>query len=282
MEDGLTTARDKLDWLKWVAGSAVLTGIVIIVAAFFTVKVCEPQLTATGSVVTVCRHLNMTDPPIIAFGAVIVALLGVFYSEISGFGFTLKRSVEDARATAEEAAREAKSASQSVTELRERLRAELAEAVQGNAKDFSGIEAGPQVPRRGRNIRITAERIAQLDRLSTYPSEGELMESARIMRNLSDKALQVLYNLADDIIFSIEMGRRIGQSGATLESSDELERAGLIRPAPNYPDDEGFVTLSETGESVGRLLTAQGNLPSELAGIQPRIGKAIASQQPQF
>jgi hypothetical protein len=78
------------------------------------------------------------------------------------------------------------------------------------------------------------------------------------------------------------MGRRIGQSGATLESRDELERAGLIRPAPNYPDDEGFVTLSETGESVGRLLTAQGNAPSKLAGIQPRIDKAIASQQREF
>jgi hypothetical protein len=173
MQDVQNAGQDKLHWLKWVAGSAVVTGIVIIVAAFFTVKVCEPQLTATGSVVTVCRHLNMTDPPIIAFGAVMVALLGVFYSEISGFGFTLKRSVEAAKATAQEAAREAKSASQSITDLRDRLRVELAEAVHDEirrgALDTSQIDAALQVSRRGRNVRITTERIDQLDRLSTFP-----------------------------------------------------------------------------------------------------------------
>ena len=93
MEGKPNTDEDKLRWWKWVAGSAVVTGIVIIVAAFFTVKVCEPQLTAIRSVVTVCRHLNMTDPPIIAFGAVMVALQVWRIPGLSWVGIQVRLSV---------------------------------------------------------------------------------------------------------------------------------------------------------------------------------------------
>ncbi|MGW2742022.1 hypothetical protein [Streptomyces sp. NPDC001450] len=48
----------------------------------------------------------MTDPPMVVLGLVILVLLGVFFSEVSGFGITLKRQVEEARSTAQEAIRE--------------------------------------------------------------------------------------------------------------------------------------------------------------------------------
>lgn len=92
------------DYVKKVASSQtlalrtiVMLVIVTIVAgtivAFSYVKVCNQQVTPAGHIVGVCRHFEATDPPIIAGGLVVLALLGVFFTEISGLGFTLKREV---------------------------------------------------------------------------------------------------------------------------------------------------------------------------------------------
>jgi hypothetical protein len=279
--------RAKHDLVKWMAGFAVIAGVGLIIIAFFTINVCDQQPTSTGSFVTVCRHLNATDPPVIALGAVVLALLGVFYSEISGFGLTLKRSVEVAARTAHEAANEAREASQSIADLRERLRTELGRAVRDEIRRSGSapgtLYEGDGAPRRGRNVRITQERIDQLRRLSTYPSEEtEIADSANIVRGLTDQGLKSLYTLADDMLLSIEIGRRIGQSATTLEGREELEAKGLIKPAPSYPDDPGFVTLSDLGERVGRLLTAEGPLPPELADLEGRISDVVDSEQPTF
>lgn len=58
--------------------------------AFFSVDVCDQQLTRSGRPVRVCRHLQATDPPIVGIGIASLALLSVFFSEISGFGFTFR------------------------------------------------------------------------------------------------------------------------------------------------------------------------------------------------
>lgn len=126
------TGRRKLKPLEWVAGSVLLVTVGAIVAVFFTVEVCDQQLTSTGSVAKVCRHPQATDPPILVLGAVILGFLGVFFSEISGFGFTLKRTVEEAKRTAQEAVREVRETNQEIREtaadLGEGVRAALSQA----------------------------------------------------------------------------------------------------------------------------------------------------------
>jgi hypothetical protein len=66
------------------------------IVAFFAVDVCDQQLSSNGRAVEVCRHLQASDPPVIAVALVVLAALGVFFTEISGFGLTLKREVKEA------------------------------------------------------------------------------------------------------------------------------------------------------------------------------------------
>jgi hypothetical protein len=87
--------------------AAIVIGTFI---AFSYERVCNQDMTAGGKVVEVCRHLNATDPPVIAGGLVALALLGVFFTEISGFGLSLKREVARTKETAEAARGEAQSA----------------------------------------------------------------------------------------------------------------------------------------------------------------------------
>lgn len=77
------------------AGAGLAIVLAAIVAGFLWVRVCDEQLAATGAVVTVCRHMAATDPPVLVLGMVAVLLLSVFYAEISGFGFTLRRKMEE-------------------------------------------------------------------------------------------------------------------------------------------------------------------------------------------
>ena len=80
--------------LHWIAGAGAGILVVASVAAFFSVDVCDQQLSSKGSVVRVCRHMQASDPPVIAAALVVLAALSVFFNEISGFGFTMKRAVE--------------------------------------------------------------------------------------------------------------------------------------------------------------------------------------------
>jgi hypothetical protein len=120
--DTTPTNQRRLKPLEWAAGGVLLALVGAIIVVFFTVKVCDQQLTSTGSVVSVCRHPQATDPPIVVLGAVILAFLGVFFSEISGFGFTLKRTVE-------QAVREVKQTSKHIRETTEDLGEGVKEAL---------------------------------------------------------------------------------------------------------------------------------------------------------
>ncbi len=91
-----------------------------IVFSFFYLRVCNQEVTGRGKALEVCRHLEATDPPVIAAGIVVLAFLGVFYSEISGFGLSLKREVAHATSVAEDARQTAKSA-QSTAQVAENL-----------------------------------------------------------------------------------------------------------------------------------------------------------------
>lgn len=87
-------------WRRTAAGGLLVVMVVLVAAVFFPGRVCNDQVIGSGKVVSVCRHLEATDPPVIAIGIVILAALGVFYSEISGFGISLKRRVDEVDQTA--------------------------------------------------------------------------------------------------------------------------------------------------------------------------------------
>ncbi|MEV6105117.1 DUF948 domain-containing protein [Streptomyces sp. NPDC051940] len=87
------------------AGAAIGLLLVGLTVFFFTTEVCGQQVTPDGRVVQVCRRMRGEDPPVIAIGLAVLVLLGVFFSEISGFGITLRRRVEQAEKTATRAIR---------------------------------------------------------------------------------------------------------------------------------------------------------------------------------
>lgn len=117
-------------------GVVVAVGVAALVIGFARVDVCDEQLTDSGNVVEVCRHLQITDPPIIAAGLVVLAALGTFFTEVGAFGVSLKRDVRDAKAAATDALDAARSA-----ETASRSAADAATAAERTATDSQTVSA---------------------------------------------------------------------------------------------------------------------------------------------
>lgn len=112
----------KVQWssIEVLAGVFVLVIVSAGVVAFLIVDVCDQQLAPTGQVLSVCRHLQASDPPILALGLLVLPALGVFFSEVSGFGISLKREVKVA-----------KEAAQAAREVAETVRADNSDLAEG-------------------------------------------------------------------------------------------------------------------------------------------------------
>lgn len=96
-------------WLR--IGAVVLfAGVIVAAVATSGWMVCDDEVTQGGNVVKVCRHLQVTDPAVVAGAALLVVALAAFFSEVGAFGFSLKREVADARDAADSARAAAKSA----------------------------------------------------------------------------------------------------------------------------------------------------------------------------
>ncbi|MGW7824692.1 hypothetical protein ACWGLF_43090 [Streptomyces puniciscabiei] len=83
------TGRRALKPSECMAASLAVLAAAAALVVFFTAKVCDQELASKGTVVKVCRHQRITDPPMVVLGLVILVPLGAFFSEISGFGITL-------------------------------------------------------------------------------------------------------------------------------------------------------------------------------------------------
>jgi hypothetical protein len=135
------------DWLgkrkpgEWVAVCILVAGTVCLSVLFFQFHVCDDQVMSGQRVERVCRHAQLADPPVAVIGLIMLATLGVFFSEVSGFGFTLKARVEEAKRDAGEAKRTATEAKQDAIDARrEALDARLAASYN---KVRSDLPAGP-------------------------------------------------------------------------------------------------------------------------------------------
>ena len=125
-------------------GLVLMAGVALALAAmlFARVPVCDEAVTQAGEVVQVCRHLQVTDPPVLAAGIVVAIGLALYFdlNEIVLLGFSVKRNLDDAEAaakSAEHAFREAQAAAASAT---------LAQAgARESAVNAQQAEAGAQV-----------------------------------------------------------------------------------------------------------------------------------------
>lgn len=75
----------------------LLAGLALLVSRYYPKQWCGYQMVAKGNPQRICRDPEVTDPPIVALGLIVLAALGVFYTEISGFGVTLKRDIRKVR-----------------------------------------------------------------------------------------------------------------------------------------------------------------------------------------
>jgi len=107
----------KIKSMQWAAVLVLAVGTGLLVVGFFRIQVCDQQLSDSGAVVSICRHPQLTDPPVVAVGIMMLAALAAFFTEISGFGITLKRTVEAANRAAEAAERTANTAKATVEEV---------------------------------------------------------------------------------------------------------------------------------------------------------------------
>src|SRR5919204_621638 len=82
--------------LRILAFVVLLIGLALLVSRSYPKRWCGTELTASGATKNICRDPEVTDPAIVALGVVIIATLGIFYTEISGFGLTFKRRVDEA------------------------------------------------------------------------------------------------------------------------------------------------------------------------------------------
>src|SRR3954452_2809124 len=148
---------------EWIGVLVIGAATGFLIFSFLAFRVCEDRITDAGARQTICRHVALTDPPIAAVGLVMVGALGIFFSEVSGFGFTLKSRVDQAVQAGEEAGRRAASAEDradlAVTEASEAKR-QVREALRAAAMYRQAREDLPAGPERDAAMRQAVEVMA--------------------------------------------------------------------------------------------------------------------------
>jgi hypothetical protein len=102
-------------WAGWVF---ILFGVVFLFMFYLSYTVCEDRVSNSGAVSRVCRHTQISDPPVVAIGLIIITGLGLIFSEVSGFGVTLKRQIDKASHDASEAKEQSQEASHDASEAK--------------------------------------------------------------------------------------------------------------------------------------------------------------------
>jgi hypothetical protein len=111
-EAGDAPAEETNRLVRWTAGVAIAAALGVGAFLHYGTDVCNEQLTQSGQKVMICRRLVASDPPIIAVGLVVLVALTAFFSEISGFGVSLKRDVRRTKKKADAAFSTSRSAEQ--------------------------------------------------------------------------------------------------------------------------------------------------------------------------
>lgn len=126
-----------------VVGVCLVVALVGIFAAFHWYQVCDDQLTDSGTVINVCRHVETTDPPVVMLGVLVLVLLSSFYVEISAFGVTLKGRVAELEQRSEKTERRTDNLQLTVGDLTDFNREQVVPQVMGAQLAVAALEEVP-------------------------------------------------------------------------------------------------------------------------------------------
>ena len=98
--------------IRVAAGLGAVAVLVALVFSYSKMRICDQQLSNQGSLVPVCRHLQLSDPPIALLSIALLGLIVIAFpvAEISVLGFSLKQRINEAKGVAQAAEEAAKSA----------------------------------------------------------------------------------------------------------------------------------------------------------------------------
>lgn len=246
-------------WRRIAAGSLLAVAVILIFAAFFPGRVCDDQVVSSGKVVSVCRHLQATDPPVIALGIVVIAALGVFYSEISGFGISLKRRVDEV----DQAAREGLQLAEQNQKVTKRLNETADDLTTYNREVRSQAAETPSLAGSeeaesslDRQVRDLAARYNTLR--GTMPSSDERTRlMADIVRDLRNLLREVPDFDVAKYLSSTDRGLRLAAYAYLLEHEAPQYRSQLVGVV--YDEDKpfgqytGLEALQYQGRTAERL-----------------------------
>lgn len=169
--------------VRVVAGCAIALALLACGLLYYNTQVCDEGLTSSGSIVPVCRHLLATDPPIIGLGLVILVALTAFFSEVAGFGISLKRDVRETARKADKAINRA-NAAESRSDVAEQLalgdrqssdphlsgeRPDVGTQIQALANEYDTIRAEDPRSSRGRSAKLTTVGSKMISALKGVP-----------------------------------------------------------------------------------------------------------------
>jgi hypothetical protein len=224
---------------RMAAGSLLVAVVVVLTAVFFFGRVCNDQV-SSGKVVSACRHLQASDPPVIAMGIVILAVLGVFYSEISGFGISLKRRVDEVDQTARKGLQLAEQTQEDTQNLHETT-ADLGDGIRkvwgqprGTPGPASREEAESPTTARVRDLADQYNRLR-----ATVPSSNQRTQQMAEIVNELRRLLKEIpdFNVAE-YLKSTDRGLRLAAYAYFLEHKAPQYLQELLKAV--YEEDKPF------------------------------------------
>ncbi|MGW4568630.1 hypothetical protein ACWEN3_41875 [Streptomyces sp. NPDC004561] len=227
--DGISTnGRRAVGPFQWVAAALGVLAACAAVAMFFGTQVCNQQTVSNGRVVEVCRHPEMTDPPMVVLGLLMLVLLGAFFSEVSGFGITLKRQVEEVRGIVHEAMLE----TQQFQARQQEVEGDLADGVR---EALSRTQAGgrPAVPASDDPVERLA---ARYNEIRWTMSSGR--ERTTAMSEVADEMVRLLRGARG---FDVERHLGSGDHGLRLAAAAYL----YANPDPAWGRELAEAAVSE-------------------------------------
>jgi hypothetical protein len=218
-------------WVRWAAAGAIGAALIGGLTLYYTTKVCNQGLTSGGSVVEICRNLQASDPPMVACGLVALVALTAFFSEITGFGVSLKRQVRANTAKANTALTKATAAEQN------------SDVAQELALRRDAPRPGPTEADEGRELRGRIDSLVdEYNMIRKHESSGNARTThmtsvvTHMLSELSGVPLED-FDLNDYLTDSGNGGRRVAAyaylyANPTPSQAAELVQALLAEPTP--------------------------------------------------
>lgn len=252
--------------------AVILLTLIASIVTFVLVDVCEDRQQPDGSITSVCRHIEMTDPPVVALTITVVVVLATLlrFTEFSAFGVSIKQELREAKqaarsaTSAAESATSAASAAEKVATLASQASesaeeaARHATAVANLAKDTAAraesssaiaenLSLAPRAETASRaqvaeQVRNLAERYDALRRSRPASSRARTSEMTAII----SKMMALLSGVGtesfdpDEALASSDLGSRVSGYAYLYANPDPLRTARLAEAVASEPPGHRF------------------------------------------